>query len=97
MLRLQKNQTTKIALTLKEKATASIYYPFFRFIQVAGNNVTSFHLEPIESSQRFDLFEYESTMVEGSYDYEVYQSETETDTDYENMVLLESGQLEVYE
>ena len=97
MLRLEKNQLTKIATTLAEKATESTYYPLFRFKGVDVNKEYLIHLEPIETSERFELFEFTPNMVAGEYNYWVYQSLTDSDEDYSNMVELELGKAEVYE
>ena len=97
MLRLQKNQATNLALTLKEKTTVTDYYPLFRFIQQDGNKEYLFHLSQSFINDRYDLFSITTTMNLGSYYYEVYQSLTDSDEDYTNMVQLEIGKAEVYE
>jgi hypothetical protein len=97
---LNKNSENIIGITASEKATVTTYFFLFRFHNVETLVDTLLEIESDNpDNPRWNKFTItmptDLDLASGFYHYYVYQCEVTGDTDWQNMVELENGKLEI--
>ena len=107
MIKLKKDITTDVALTLSEKVTITSPIYIFSFVHDLTFEVVNFILPDVSPyPERFNLFEINETTLDlkkGFHCYTIYEAEVESpqDTDPDNyspsLNVLEKGKVYVWE
>lgn len=107
MIRINKDEEKAVYFTLSEKATISPSYYIFEFVSNdTGNSVLMTANDFSSNTNRYNVFTFSEgssddlnggfTLGEGTYDYKVWQSSTQSVVATQsNSIVLEVGLLEV--
>lgn len=100
MLLIRKNQSNSLTLTLTEKCDLANPYFLFKFHNVqTGQDIFKILTDTSQFTDRYNRFTFveptTADLIEGFWDYEVYEQASSVNLDPEGLNMVESGVMKV--